>query len=147
MFVFFHAHIFRAPFSTQIFLIIQINAFESRLFPSSIFFFFSHASILFAFPLPTHTSHISKSTSSNPRSYIYIYIFFFTTHFIATYIPHHFFLFLFKTRVRFPYPSFFSFHFFYKNTFIFLLLSLYTQIPSIIKQFINYANKLLLLKY
>ena len=70
-----YAHISRAPPSTQIFHITQINAFESRLFPFSIISFFSHASILFALPLPTHTSHISKRTSSNPRPYIF-FIFF-----------------------------------------------------------------------
>ena len=145
MFVFFHAHISRAPSSTQVFHIIQINAFESRLFPSSIFFF-SHASILFALPLPTHTSHILKITSSNPRPYIYVFFHYALHHNLHTSQV----FFFFKTRVRFPGPSFFFFFFFsffYKNTFISLLLSLYTQIPSVIKQFTNYANKLLLFKY
>ena len=50
------------------------------------FLFFSHASILFALPLPTHTSHISKSTSSNPKPYIFFLFF----HLTFSHALHHY---------------------------------------------------------
>ena len=123
MFVFFHAHISRAPTYTQIFHIIQINAFESRLFPSSIFFF-SHMQAFYSHFLYPHTLHIFQKVRVRILDLIY---FFFITHFITTYIPHKFFFFL---KHEFDSQIFlFSLFIFFlqKHLYIFIAFTLYTN--------------------